>query len=130
MTDSSKGKKPTLSNDDIKTTRGFGRRAFILGSFGGTAALAGCVSTGVTDSDLGVGSDPVGAGRGTRTGITDSDGGVYADPAGNGRGRRTTGITDSDLGAGSDPVGNGRGRRRITDADVGRYADPVGRGRG
>jgi hypothetical protein len=147
----------TLTDDDIGTTRGIGRRAFLLGAVGSTAALAGCaegisdadagpradpsgmgrgtVSTGITDADVGAGSDPVGRGRGVRrvSGLTDSDSGYGADPAGNGRGRvvRASGRTDSDNGDGSDPVGNGRGRpRSCTDSDVGPVvSDPVGRGR-
>ena len=152
MTD--KPKKTTLAETDIKSGRGMGRRAFLLGTFGGSTLLAGCVvaNTGITDSDRGANADPagngrggtrpggitdsdsgryadpVGRGRGGRTGITDSDGGAYADPAGRGRGGRS-GITDSDVGPGSDPVGRGRGRRQCTDSDVGGNSDPVGRGR-
>jgi len=103
MTDSKK--KSTLSEGDVTSRRKIGRRAFILGTFGGTATLAGCVTTGITDSDVG----------------------AWADPVGNGRGGR--GITDSDTGRYADPVGRGRGSRSCTDADTGRYADPVGRGR-
>ena len=112
MSDEAKSKKATLTDAEITTSRGFGRRAFLLGTFGGTTALAGCVSTGITDADSGAYADPAGAGRGGtrivtyRSGITDSDGGAYADP-----------------------VGNGRGRRSCTDSDIGGYADPVGRGR-
>jgi len=102
------GKKKSLTDTAITSKRGLGRRAFILGSFGGTAALAGCVTTGVTDADAGAYADPVGAGRGVR---------------------RISGITDSDIGYGSDPVNNGR-RRSCTDADVGPViVDAVGRGR-
>ena len=106
-------KKTTLTDGDVKTRRGIGRRTFLLGAVGGTTAIAGCVptTTGVTDSDLGTFADPVGNGRGTRRVVV-----------------RRTGITDSDLGVGSDPVGNGRGRRVCTDSDV-INADPVGRGR-
>ncbi|MCU4651559.1 hypothetical protein N8I71_01870 [Roseibacterium sp. SDUM158016] len=107
MTD--KPKKPTLAESDIKSARGIGRRAFLLGTLGGTTALAACVPTGVTDADTGAYADPVGAGRGggrPYTGVTDSDGGAYADPAGAGRGRRS--CTDSDGGYYADPVGRGR----------------------
>ncbi|MEZ5752830.1 MAG: hypothetical protein R3D60_12995 [Paracoccaceae bacterium] len=148
MTD--KPKKPTLSDAEITTRRGIGRRAFLLGTLGGTTALAGCVTatTGITDSDLGAFADAVGNGRGARTtGLTDRD---PSDPVGNGRGMRTSGLTDRDpsdpVGNGrgmrtsgltdrdpSDPVGNGRGvvrRRGITDSDSGSTADPAGWGRG
>jgi hypothetical protein len=110
MTD--KSKPSSMSDTDIKTNRGLGRRTFILGTLGGTTALAGCVTTVTT----------------VTSGITDSDLGVRADPVGNGRGRRTSGITDSDRGGNADPAGNGRGNRSVTDADVGARADPVGRG--
>ena len=97
-------KKTTLAETDVKSRRGgLGRRAFLLGAFGGSTALAGCVTTSITDSDTGRYADPAGGGRGM--GITDSDSGRYADPAGRGRGRS------------------------CTDADGGRYSDPVGRGR-
>jgi len=132
MSDPAKPKKTTLTDDDIKTTRGVGRRAFLLGAFGGTTALAGCVSTGITDADAGPHADPAGMGRGgvrRVSGITDRDTGYGADPAGNGRGRRGGGITDTDSGRFADPVGLGRGRRACTDSDLGAYADPVGRGR-
>ncbi|MCW1933975.1 hypothetical protein [Pararhodobacter zhoushanensis] len=110
MSDEAKSKKATLTDADIKTSRGIGRRAFLLGTLGGTTALAGCVTTGITDSDVGAYSDPAGGGRGT--------------------GYRASGITDSDRGYGADPAGNGRGRRSCTDSDVGpRFTDPVGRGR-
>jgi len=109
MSDSRKPAKATLTETEISTAPSFGRRALLLGTFGATAGLAGCVVAG--------------------TGITDADTGAYADPAGGGRGTRTTGITDSDIGAYSDPVGNGRGRRVCTDGDLGYYADPVNRGR-
>ncbi len=110
MTDSAKPKKSTLTDAEIKTGRGIGRRSFLLGTLGGTTALAGCVTTGITDADAG----------------------PYADAAGMGRGGgyRASGITDSDVGPGSDPVGNGRGRRRAcTDSDGGPYADRAGQGR-
>ncbi|WP_323037346.1 hypothetical protein [Pararhodobacter sp.] len=125
MTD--KPKKGSMSDSDIQTNRGLGRRAFILGTFGGTAALAGCVSTGITDSDGGQWADPAGGGRGGRrvSGITDSDTGYGSDPVNNGRGRR--GATDSDVGYGSDPVGRGRTGR--TDSDGGSNADRAGHGR-
>lgn len=93
MTD--KSKKTTLTDGDIKSGRGsnMGRRAFILGTVGGTTALAGCVGTGITDADLGAYADPVGNGRGTTTRVvavrrscTDSDvGPLYVDPIGRGR---------------------------------------------
>ncbi|GAB1380580.1 hypothetical protein [Pararhodobacter aggregans] len=104
----SKPAKATLTEADISTNRGFGRRAFLLGTFGGTTVLAGCVTTGVTDADP---SDPAGNGRGgSRVVVV-----------------QRSGITDRDP---SDPVGNGRGRRACTDSDVGPYyTDPVGRGR-
>ncbi|MBN8290419.1 hypothetical protein JI664_00425 [Rhodobacter sp. NTK016B] len=111
MSDAAKSKKATLTDSEITTSRGFGRRAFLLGTFGGTAALAGCVETTTIRS----------------SGVTDSDLGAYADPVGGGRGR--SGITDSDVGAYADPVGRGRGRRACTDSDLGSYADPVGGGR-
>lgn len=128
MRKKNKAASQTLTDTDIETRRGIGRRAFLMGTLGGTAALAGCVETvGLTDSDTGRYADPAGGGRGLPRGITDSDTGRYADPAGRGIGR----ITDSDTGRYADPAGQGRGRRRrITDADVGRYADPAGRGRG
>lgn len=126
---------PSLSDDDIVSTPGLGRRRFLLlGAVGGTAALSGCapVQSGLTDRDTGPGADPVGFGRGG-TGLTDSDLGPGADPVGFGRGtrmRRVSGLTDSDVGLGADPVGQGRGMRRAcTDSDLGAYADPVGRGR-
>lgn len=132
----------SLDDDQIedrsRSASRLGRRTFLLGAVGGTTALAGCVSTGITDADTGRFADPVGGGRGTRpvrrvSGITDRDVGPGADPVGDGRGgRRRTGITDSDVGPGSDPVGGGRGgrrRRSCTDSDLGRFADPVGRGR-
>ena len=107
--------KTTLHETEISSTSGgFGRRAFLLGTFGGGTLLAGCVPTTTTVVRV--------------SGITDSDSGAYADPAGNGRGRRT-GLTDSDGGAYADPAGNGRGRRACTDSDLGAYSDPVGRGR-
>lgn len=126
----------TLDEDDIGTKRGMGRRSFLLGAVGSTAALAGCAS-GITDADAGQFADPAGMGRGTASsGITDSDVGIGADPVGRGRGRmvrRVSGITDSDSGYGADPAGNGRGRvvrRSCTDSDVGPLiTDPVGRGR-
>lgn len=121
-------KKRSLSNTDIKSDRGLGRRAFMLGSFGGAAALASTPASALTDSDSGRYADPVG--QGTYTGVSDSDGGAYADPAGRGRRRRRRSVTDSDTGRYADPVGRGRGNSGITDADGGRYADPVGRGRG
>jgi hypothetical protein len=109
-------KKPqaTLNDDDVTTRRGVGRRSFILGTLGGTAALAGCVPTQTTYA----------------TGLTDRDLGAYADPAGNGRGRRFAGVTDSDIGFTADPAGGGTGRARnsCTDADL-IPGDPVGRGR-
>jgi hypothetical protein len=106
---SDKTKKSSLTDADIKSGRAIGRRAFLLGTLGGTTALAACVPA---------------------TGITDADGGAYADPVGAGRGGRTgyTGVTDSDGGRYADPVNAGRGRS-CTDSDVGGYADPVGRGR-
>lgn len=107
MSDDTRPKKKTLTDDDVSTRRGLGRRAFLLGTLGGTTALAGCV---------------------TATGYTDSDTGRYADPAGAGRGPRV-GITDADTGRYADPVGRGRGGRACTDADVGTWADPAGRGR-
>lgn len=107
MTDDIK-KKATLTDADVKSRRGIGRRTFLLGAVGGTTALAGCVTTGITDSDSGIYADPGGMGRGG--------------------GRRVSGITDSDGGPGADPVGNGRGRRSCTDSDI-VNADPVGRGR-
>lgn len=94
--------KATLTENEISTGSAFGRRAFLIGAFGGTTALAGCVTTGLTDADP---VDPAGGGRG---------------------GRYRTGLTDSDP---YDPVGNGRGRRVCTDSDGGRYADPVNGGR-
>jgi hypothetical protein len=126
----------TLSEGEIGTRRGMGRRSFLLGAVGSTAALAGCAG-GLTDADAGQFADPAGMGRGTTgSGITDSDVGVGADPAGRGRGRvvrRVSGITDSDSGFGADPAGNGRGRvvrRSCSDSDVGPIiTDPVGRGR-
>ncbi|MCB1407872.1 MAG: hypothetical protein KDK01_16875 [Rhodobacteraceae bacterium] len=125
-----KPKKNSLDDTEISTRRGFGRRAFLLGTLGGTTALAGCVSAGITDSDSGRYADPAGGGRGSARGITDSDVGAFSDPVGRGRGR--SGLTDSDTGPRADPVGNGRGRRRtgITDSDVGLGSDPVGNGRG
>lgn len=128
-----KAKSRTLADGDIKTGRALGRRAFILGAFGGTTALAGCVSSGLTDADSGAYADPAGGGRGMRpAGVTDADSGRYADPAGRGRGtpRYSTGITDRDTGPRADPAGGGRRRGGVTDADTGRYADPAGRGRG
>ncbi|HPD92523.1 MAG: hypothetical protein H6900_14935 [Rhodobacter sp.] len=119
-------KKTTLTDTEVQSRRGgLGRRAFLLGAFGGSTALAGCVTTSITDSDTGRYADPAGGGRGS-VGLTDSDSGRYADPAGRGRGAQ--GITDSDTGRYADPVGRGRGRN-CTDADGGAYADPVGRGR-
>ncbi|MCB1390750.1 MAG: hypothetical protein KDK12_16675 [Rhodobacteraceae bacterium] len=107
MSDDAKPIKSTLTDADISTNSGFGRRAFLLGTFGGTTVLAGCVTTGITDADP---SDPVGNGRGgSRVVVV-----------------QRTGITDADP---SDPVGNGRGRRVCTDADTGYYADPARRGR-
>ena len=112
MSDEAKNKKATLTDAQITTSNGFGRRAFLLGTFGSTAALAGCVQTGITDADTGAYADPAGAGRGGtrivtyRSGIPDADTGAYADPAGNGRGRRS--CTDADTGYYSDPVGGGR----------------------
>lgn len=61
MTDETK--KTTLTEAEVSSRRKIGRRAFILGTFGGTAALAGCVSTGITDADTGRYADPVGRGR-------------------------------------------------------------------
>lgn len=87
-----KTKKTTLTDSEIKSGRGIGRRAFVLGAIGGTTALAGCVpaSTGITDADLGAYADPVGNGRGgtrvvtVRRSCTDSD--LFpADPVGAGR---------------------------------------------
>ena len=110
MSDEAKSKKATLTETDIKTSRGIGRRAFLLGTLGGTTALAGCVTSGITDSDSGYGADPAGGGRGTRY--------------------RVSGITDSDTGYGADLAGNGRGRRSCTHSDAGPfYTDAVGRGR-
>jgi hypothetical protein len=106
MSDDKKPAKKSLSEGEVSSRRGIGRRAFLLGTLGGTTALAGCV---------------------TATGYTDSDAGRYADPAGAGRG--PSGITDADTGRYADPVGRGRGRRACTDADLGAYSDPVGRGR-
>jgi hypothetical protein len=86
---SDKTKKSSLTDADIKSGRAIGRRAFLLGTLGGTTALAACVpATGITDADGGAYADPVGAGRGGRTGhtgVTDSDGGRYADPVNAGR---------------------------------------------
>ena len=77
-------KKTTLAETDVKSRRGgLGRRAFLLGAFGGSTALAGCVTTSITDSDTGRYADPVGRGRGRN--CTDADGGAYADPVGRGR---------------------------------------------
>ncbi len=104
-----KPKKATLAESDIKSGPVVGRRAFLLGTLGGSAALAACVPSGVTDADTGRYADPVGAGRG-------------------GGGRPYTGITDRDSGAYADPVNGGRGRA-CTDSDLGTYADRVGQGR-
>lgn len=131
---------PPLSDDQITTTPGLGRRRFLLlGAVGGTAALGGCApaaQSGITDRDNGPGADPVNFGRGP-SGLTDTDTGIYADAAGYGRYgrpmRRVSGITDSDIGPGADPIGDGgRGRpnRGCTDSDVGpAFTDPIGRGR-
>ena len=91
MTD--KSKKATLTDTDIKGGRSMVRRTFLLGTIGGTTALAGCVAprapTGVTDADIGAYSDPVGDGRGTtrvvavRRSCTDSDL-IPSDPVGRG----------------------------------------------
>ena len=98
---------------------------------GAAGTVAGCATTGYTDSDVGRYGDPAGAGRGGSggygsTGATDSDTGRYADPVGNGRGG---GYTDTDTGRYADPVGGGRGGG-VTDSDTGSYSDPAGRGRG
>lgn len=104
----------SLDDDQIearpRSASRLGRRSFLLGAVGGTTAVAGCMTTGITDADVGRYADPVGDGRG-------------------GHGR--TGITDADMGRGADPVGGGRGARRrsCTDADLGFFSDPVGRGR-
>ncbi|MBL4812903.1 MAG: hypothetical protein JKX69_11240, partial [Rhodobacteraceae bacterium] len=93
MSDSHAKKPASLTDADIKTCRGLGRRSFLLGAFGGATALSACVET---------------SGGAVTTGITDSDSGAYADAVGNGSGGRyTTGITDSDTGAYADPAGNG-----------------------
>lgn len=60
---SDKPKKTTLTDGEISSNRGIGRRAFLLGTFGSTTALAACVQTGYTDSDTGPYADPVGRGR-------------------------------------------------------------------
>ena len=74
-------KKTTLTDTEVQSRRGgLGRRAFLLGAFGGSTALAGCVTTSITDSDTGRYADPAGGGRGS-VGLTDSDSGRYADPA-------------------------------------------------
>lgn len=120
MTDKPGKPKRALSDDDIKTRRGIGRRSFLLGAFGGTTALAACVET----------TGPY------YTGLTDSDGGPYADQAGYGRGGtvRGTGWTDSDSGPNADPANFGRGPggryTGWTDSDSGPYADAAGYGRG
>ena len=77
---------------------------------GAAGTVAGCATTGYTDSDVGRYGDPAGAGRGGSGGYG------------------STGATDSDTGTYADPAGNGRGRRSCTDSDTGAYADAVGRG--
>jgi len=140
--------KKTLSEEDIDTERGVGRRS-AMGVIGASvAAAAGVMAFEVpeaeaqcTDSDGGRFADPGGRGRRCRrrTGCSDPDGGRWADPAGRGRRcsrvrrrrrRRSRGCTDSDGGRFADAAGRGRRcRRSCSDPDGGRWADPAGRGR-
>lgn len=108
----SKKQQITLTDDDVTTRRGLGRRSFILGTLGGTAALAGCVPTQTPYA----------------SGLTDRDAGPSADPAGNGRRHVFAGFTDSDSGYFADPAGQGRGRSACTDSDIA-FGDPIGSGR-
>ena len=137
--------KKTLSEEDIHTERGLGRRSALAGIGAAVVGTAAVTALGAlapeeaqaqTDRDGGPNADPAGRGR---TGRTDSDGGPNADRAGHGRGRARRrprprrGCTDSDGGRFADAAGRGRrcrrGRRRCSDSDGGRYADPAGRGR-
>lgn len=132
----------------MKATRGINRRSFFMRVAGGVVASGGALSTMVgrakaqiTDSDP---RDVPGAGTGT--GITDNDVGRGSDAPGRGRGARRSGCSDNNA---SDPNGNGRLCQRyandvgdhgldrapdytgITDNDAGRpNADMEGRGRG
>lgn len=146
--------KPTLSDKDIATERGFSRRRMLTGFGVGAAGvgLSGCVVVpvatggGVTDADNGPITDPAGAGRGgiraAPTGLTDADNGPITDRGGYGRGGSPsggggggTGLTDADNGPIIDPGGCGRGARRsfptgLTDSDNGPITDPLNYGRG
>lgn len=124
MVDDIKKKRQTLTDEAITTKRGLGRRALLLGVFGGATALATGTAQAVTDQDGGARADPAGQGRGN-SGISNSDSGNNADPAGRGRG-----ITNSNSGSDEDPVGRGRGRSGISNSNSGANADPAGRGRG
>jgi hypothetical protein len=101
--------KPTLADDNIKTSHGMDRRTMLrgfgIGTLGlGAAGVAGCVPTTTTTTVIT-----------SRSGWTDRDNGPIFDPGGNGRGPRTgryTGWTDRDNGPIVDPGGQGRGPQR------------------
>ena len=118
MTDKKVKTLKSLSDENVTSEPTLGRRSFMLGTIGGTTALAACVpvvvpvsgpgGTGITDSDS---FDSIGNGSGgpRTTGLTDSD---SFDAIGNGSGGpRTTGFTDRDsFNAGGN--GNGIDARR------------------
>ncbi|MBO6675789.1 MAG: hypothetical protein JJ908_12005 [Rhizobiales bacterium] len=107
MADTPKKRSKTLSESDITTKRGVGRRTFMgIMAAGSVGAALAPTTVAAADVDNGTWTDSGSCPRLLPAGLTDSDGGAYADPAGAGT---YTGYTDQDNGNITDDGGRGRG---------------------
>ena len=114
--DKSKKNVKTLSDDEIVSDTGMGRRSALRSIGAGFLGVAVASAIGMRSSEAQAQSGP-----------SDSDSGPNEDQPGHGR----TGATDRDSGPGADGAGHGVcARRHVTDSDSGQGADGAGHGRG